>query len=240
MHEYVAHSEKVGRYTVKVCSDSDYSLADAVCCDPVMIFGRDRGSNFAVLDQSKRNFPSFDVLRAIANDDSQETLNLICDCRYSDWQWRNGKVWAEHADWTRGRYFKTIETACAAMFRAEYGAQISDLRVETFSSRVWQSCPEYYLCFWQSELDAYAGGKNVPSPVTSCQNIVDGDVYYFAVIDDDGETVDSCGGFIGESEYCLSEGKAAAEHFETQARERDALSMAESISESRPDLTPIN
>ena len=243
---YVAEEKRVGRYLVRVESDDDYSLEDCLGDEPVYLFGNDRGFR-KIADQSKRNFPSFSVLKAICEDDTREVLNLICDCRSSDWQWRGGKCWAEHSDWQRGRYFKTEESACAAMFLAEYGRKMSDLNVESFHSQTYQSGATYYLAFWQSELDAYAGTKNAESCISSCQSIVDGDVYGFVIsgpYDEDGEEsedfddhLDSCWGFIGESDYCLSEGESAAQYLENEALAEDAARMAESIAESRPDMS---
>lgn len=39
-----------------------------------------------------------------------------------------------------------------------------------------------------------------------------GEVYGFTVTDEDGELVESCWGFIGDADYCLTEGKATAQY----------------------------
>lgn len=235
---FTVEEKRVGRFLVRVVYDSDRSLSDAVCDEPVMIFGRERGHDWQVLDNSKRNFPSFAVLRTIDDNDSDSLLDELCYCRYSDWEYRNGKVWAGHADWARGRYFKTADSAARAMFLAEYGRELADCKVQPFGD--YQST--FYLCFWQSELDQYAGVENAVSCLESCQSIVDGEVYGFVVSgpyeqDSSGDWhesesfddhLDSCWGFIGESDYCLESGVDSAQWLENEAKRKDAESFAQS------------
>jgi hypothetical protein len=244
MTEHVAHRETVGRFTVTIYYDTHRELADAVNYEPVLIFGRERGSNWKILDQSKRNFPPMDILRAIAEDDTDEMLGHLTDMRYSDWgQADSGRFWAEHSDWIHDRnhsrrYYKTKDAMAAALFEAEHGHPLADLKVEQFGD--YRST--FYLCFWQSELDAYAGCKNATSCLASCQAIIDGDVYGFEITapddEDMGDELDSCWGFIGDMNDCLEVAKAIAEGMEARARERDACDMAAAIMESRPDLAP--
>lgn len=47
-----------------------------------------------------------------------------------------------------------------------------------------------------------------------------GDCYGYVVVGPDGETVDSCWGFIGEPEYALSQGRSAAAFAEGERWER--------------------
>lgn len=72
-----------------------------------------------------------------------------------------------------------------------------------------------------------------------------GEIYGYVIEDADGETLDSCWGFIGDSDYCLEEGiAAAAGHVKDAAAaalaEREAFNcaMAESMAADRPDLAP--
>lgn len=248
-------SEMVGRFKVSVYYDTDLSLADAVNDEPCMIFEVDHsgyGWTFAkVLDQSAKRFPALEVLHdlARARDDSR-VLDTLCDMpSLTDWgQVGAGKFWGEHAEWTRRRYYKTRGALVAALMRAEYGCDLSDLRLESFRSTVYQNGDDYVLAFWQSELDAYAGVKGAKSSLDSCQSIVDGDVYGFVIsghYDADGDRapgfadhLDSCWGFIGDSDDCLSEGKSAAEWLEKKAAERDAVAFADDLMTARPDLAP--
>lgn len=39
-------------------------------------------------------------------------------------------------------------------------------------------------------------------------HLYDGECYYFRILDSEGNIVDSCGGFIGELDYCLSEARS--------------------------------
>ena len=199
-------------YSVKVTSDWHCHLEDAINDEPVMILGAD-------IDQSKRKFPSAAVLEAVAEYSGDVLNTVVWESSYSDYTvYGPDKFKGEHAEWNRPRYFKTRAALEAAMFRAEYGAELSDLRVEQFG--------DYFLCFWQSELDAYAGCKNAVSCRDSCRAVVNGEVYGFEVIDNDtGETVDSCWGFIGSEDYCESQGQEVADYLN-----------AKQIEESRPDM----
>lgn len=230
----IYQSATVGRFTVQVVYDQDRSLSDAVNDEPVMIFERRDGE---ILDQSKRNFPSHTVLRAIDECNDDVILSEFCDMSYSDWgSTDSGNIWGEHAEWKGRRYFggsagpvarrKAIETLIRAMFRAEYGAELSDLKVEQFGD----NSLTYYLCFWQSEFDNYCGGKNCKSSRDSCQSIISGEVYGFIV----GDYLESCWGFIGDADDCMTEGKEAAAYLESRACEVDATNLES----SRPDMYP--
>lgn len=52
-----------------------------------------------------------------------------------------------------------------------------------------------------------------------------GQVYGFIVYDPEGNELDSCWGFYGENDYCLSEGLSSARHFEKQAQQ-ESLELA--------------
>ena len=198
-----AHDTKqIGRFTVTVYYDEyGQGLSDAVNDEPVMLCDM-RGN--LILDQSKLNFPSLAVLRAFEEGD---TLGELCDMSYTDHgKTDSGNLWAEHADWDKRRYFgKSYDAMTRALFRAEYGREMSDLRVEQFGNGF------YYLCFWQSEFDKYCGGKDCKSSVKSCQAIIDGDVFGYEVSDTEGQHLDSCWGFIGDPEHVMSEGVGVAE-----------------------------
>jgi hypothetical protein len=240
--DLLSHRETIGRYTVSIYCDNDRRLSDAVNDEPVMIFSRDRGRDWQVLDNSKRNFPPFATLRAIESGDINDVLSELCDCRYNDWgATENGRVFAEHSDWTNARnqngrrYFRTKESAAAALFQAEHGRALADLKVEQFGDYR----DTFYLCFWQSELDDYAGVKNAKPCLADCQSIVDGEVYGFVIGDDEDDHIDSCWGFIGEEIYCLDEARAIARAMESEAAELDAQAMAQDIAAARPDLAPV-
>lgn len=230
--EYVVEKETVGRFSVKVIVDQDVDLEWAYNGEPVAIYGKEHGNFWSVVDQTKTCDISPDFARAFEEGDTSECLNILCDYRYCGWKWVNGKVQVEYTGWNRARYFKTEENALAALFLSECGFPLSDLRVEQFGD--YRST--FYLVFRQSELDAYAGNKNAVSCRESLQAIVDGETYGFIVEDEDGETVDSCWGFIGPASDCLEEGTAAAKYLEAQAVEQDALAFARVAESSRPDM----
>jgi hypothetical protein len=240
-------SKQIGAFKVHIVPDDTYSLEYGLNDEPVLLFGRDRRNYWDIADQSKLPFPSRAILRSIAECDGAESiLNELCDMRYSDWRYTGGKVWAEHADWNRPRYFKTAESALAAMFFAEYGRAYADLKVESFGRG--NSSSTFYLAFWQSELDSYAGVKNAKSCLSSLQSILDGEVYGYIVsgpYDSDDEPLpgfndhaESCWGFIGDSSYCMAEGESAAEWLNKQHREQIATMQADAMQAARPDLAP--
>lgn len=230
--EYVVEKETVGRFTVKLVVDSNIDLERAYNDEPVAIYGKERGNFWTVVDQTKAGGVSAEFARAYEEGSTSECLSTLCDIRYCGWEWINGKVRVDYTDWNRARYFKTEENALAALFLSEYGFPLSDLRVEQFGD--YRST--FYLEFRQSELDAYAGNKNAVSCRESLQAIVDGETYGFIIEDEDGETVNSCWGFIGPASRCLEEGIAAAKHLEAQAIEQDALAFACAAESSRPDM----
>ena len=226
--DYIVETKEVGRFTVNIHAGSDMSLRDAICDEPVAIYG-DNGHE--ILDQTKTSLPTYAVLCAIADGCAESVMNEMSG-HYLDWEWTNGKVRVENSDWHRPRYFKTAESACAAMFEHEHGFQMSDLRVEQFGD--YRST--FLLVFLQSELDAYAGSKNTKSCRDTCQHIVDGEVYGFDVLDANGDSVESCWGFIGDADYCLKEAVAVAESLETDAVESDAIVFAATVETARPDM----
>lgn len=67
-----------------------------------------------------------------------------------------------------------------------------------------------------------------------------GEVYGYVIEDADGDTLDSCWGFIGYSddEYLLGERKTAFDYAVKQAAKANADTAAAEIAESRPDLAP--
>lgn len=58
--------------------------------------------------------------------------------------------------------------------------------------------------------------KYMTSEIKSIDQYLTGQVYGFRVLDPDGEEVDACWGFFGESGYCLNEGLSCANYFENK------------------------
>lgn len=65
-----------------------------------------------------------------------------------------------------------------------------------------------------------------------------GDVWGYVVEDEDGEHLDSCWGFIGDSddEYMMGEARQAFEYHKREVAKAKAETFAEEVAESRPDL----
>lgn len=238
---FEVEKEDVGRFTVTIVHDDDRQLCDAVNDEPMFIFCRERGGDYQVLDQSKNNFPPMEFMRRFSEQDFEECLTLLCDSRYTDsGKTESGKYFADHPDWIHDknqngrRYYKTESAALSALFFTGYGKKMADLKVETFENQY----STYYLAFWQSELDKYAGNKNARSCLSDLQHIIDGEVYGFIIGDSSDDHIESCWGFIGDSDYALQEGRDVAEYMEKQEAEKDAIALASLIAESRPDLAP--
>jgi hypothetical protein len=79
---------------------------------------------------------------------------------------------------------------------------------------------------WRTKGHYSRGGKvwwktvreTIDAEVKTYDSFLRGEVYYFVVEDFEGNVLDSCGGFVGEIEYCLSEAKSNADY---HADERD-------------------
>jgi hypothetical protein len=134
---------------------------------------------------------------------------------------------------------------CYPVFKYEHGNVAYSLGA---FSCLWDSGQCGYLLLSRKEWkrrgrksDSYA--RAALSTYTSWCN---GEVYGFQVLDCDGETLDSCWGYIGDSDYCLSEGIAAAQSevesiIKQKAKEKlEADSaFAAAYEESRPDMYAV-
>lgn len=193
------HSEEYKGFTIEIEQDCDISIDDVICNEPVAVYVFDRHRSRCLIDQSKRNMPAPVIIRAIGQDDD---LAIVAELS-RDSEWRNDRFMVEYDDWTVPRCFKTEHNAACALFFAEYGAPLSDFRAEQIDTRdSW-----YFVAFWQSELDEYAGCKNAKSMRDDIRAWLDGEVYGFTVYDSESEYVDSCYGFIGEMEHAIQAAK---------------------------------
>lgn len=66
----------------------------------------------------------------------------------------------------------------------------------------------------------------IKGEVKTYDDYLTGQVFGYEVVGRDGETLESCWGFIGDIDDCLSEGKSAAEGCEDPADARDAEELA--------------
>lgn len=62
-----------------------------------------------------------------------------------------------------------------------------------------------------------------------------GDVWVVDIEDEDGDIIDSCGGFIGE-DHAMTEAKVMFEAEVSHARQRDAAFFAQAMEQARPDM----
>jgi hypothetical protein len=87
----------------------------------------------------------------------------------------------------------------------------------------WDSGQVGYIYATKETIDKEFGG-DFAKAATSLQSEVDtyddyltGNCYGYAIADEQGDDVDSCWGFLGDSEYCESEAKSVVDHLVKQA-----------------------
>lgn len=93
--------------------------------------------------------------------------------------------------------------------------------VYTTHKRIGELCgdgPEYHTPEW---VDQALEGE-----IKEYDSYLRGEVYGFTVEDENGEEVDSCWGFVGDSDYCLAEGRSSAEYHEQQ---RNLIELAPAV-----------
>jgi hypothetical protein len=225
---YTLEEKTVGRFNVKIYADDFYrDWEDVLCDEPVMILVRDRFRTSVLFDGTK------DVTEYIADvlrlaEDAYSWADVL-DEMGADWNWTSGgRLRVDSSSLKSVRYFKDAESAVRSIFRADYGKELTDFRLERFGTRD----AEVYMVWNQQELDRYAGMKDAKAPIETIRAFLDGDVYGFTVEDADGDVLDSCWGFIGDWTYCMAEGEDVARYLEGEESKTDARRLEA----SRPDL----
>lgn len=225
---YTLEEKRVGRFTVKLHPDDSFrSWEDVLCDEPVMILVRDRFRTSVLFDGTKDVTESIaDVLRAA--EDAYSWADVL-DEMDADWKWTDGgTLRVDSSSLKSVRYFKDAETAVRSIFRADYGRELTDFRLDRFSTRD----AEVYMAWYQPELDRYAGTKDACAPIETVRAYLDGEVYGWTVEDADGDVLDSCWGYIGDSSYCMADGESTARGLEDAAQAEDARTLEA----SRADL----
>ena len=225
---YTLEEKQIGRFTVKLHPDDSFrSWEDVLCDEPVMILVRDRFRTSVLCDGTKDVTESIaDVLR-LAEDVYSWTD--VLDEMDADWKWTDGgRLRVDSSSLKCVRYFKDAEAAVRSIFRADYGKELTDFRLERFSTRD----AEVYMVWHQPELDQYAGTKDAKAPLETVRAYLDGEVYGWTVEDADGDVLDSCWGYIGDWTYCMADGESVALALEDAAQAEDA----KTLEASRADL----
>jgi hypothetical protein len=224
---YTLEEKQVGRFTVEVFADWDFDWDFALGDEPVLVFAKTRGRFDVLFDESKQVPQSFDVLASVEDADWVEAIwhaDGLADVETLE----DGRVRVVSEYFQRPRYFKTLESAAKRTVGESIGLDLEDVKVERFSTRD----AEVYVAWSQKELDQYTGTKDASAPLKTVRYFLDGDVYGFRVRDADGDVLESCWGFIGDSSYCMSEAEAEARGLEDVAQAEDA----KTLEASRPDL----
>jgi hypothetical protein len=242
MYDYVVTEKTVGTYTVKVMIDDEYrDLADHFCDEPIGIVTYDCSRSQELYSGVKWPLPSWHVCRAIENHKSDELAAEI------DLETRKaGKSWAwRESDCDKWQYCKSESALIRAMLRH---AGFEGLECERFDTRDGG----YFLCFKRDELDKFAGCKGAVSPLETVKAVFNGDIYGFLIEDKDGNQVESCWGFVGDPDYCLSDGVSSAEYLVTQDEKQAIIDTeiaalelgaaldreARAMEAARPDMYP--
>lgn len=92
---------------------------------------------------------------------------------------------AQHAEWDSGRVGFIYVTKDAV--RKEFG---------------WKKLTKARI----RQIEKYLAGE-----VETYDQYLQGDVYEYAITDDEGNCLDSCGGFYGDEDYCLEEARRVAD-----------------------------
>ncbi len=75
--------------------------------------------------------------------------------------------------------------------------------------------------------------KCLKAEIEELDNYLTGQVYGYRVYDPEGEEVESCWGFFGDSDYCLSEGVSVAEYLEAEAEKNKRAAWRAALHEAR-------
>ena len=225
---YTLEEKSVGRFTVKLHPDEVFnSWEDVLCDEPVLIFARDRGLDHVQFDGTETVRESMLGILRLAEESYSWTD--ILDEMDADWTWTDaGRLRVDSSSLSSVRYFKDAESAVRSIFRADYGLDLRDFRLERFDTQ-----RDVFFMVWnQRELDGYAGTKDAKAPVETVRAYLDGEVYGWTVEDADGDVLDSCWGYIGDASYPLSEAEDVARGLEDAAQAEDA----KTLEASRADL----
>lgn len=224
---YTLETTEVGRFTVKLHSDeSGWTWKDVLCDEPILIFTRDRHGTRVQFDGTKTvQVYMLDILRLADESDWTDVL----DEQDAEWRWTDGgRLRVDSSSLKSVCYFKDAESAVRSIFRADFGAELSDFRLHQFRTRDGWT----YAVWCQSELDKYAGTKDAKAPLETVQAYLDGDVYGWTVEDADGDAIESCWGYIGDARDVLAEAESVARLLEADAQAEDA----KTLEASRADL----
>ena len=225
--EYAVDTKQVGRFTVNIWTDNDLDLDWALGGGPVLVFSTGRHGDHVLFDGSKTLGHDFDLYKCVEDADWLETCCSL-DGRADFDVLEDGRIRLDSGYFARPRYFKSEKSAIYCLAREVSGLDLEDVKVERLSTQD----AEVYIAWSQKELDRYAGIKDAHAPLETVRYFLDGEVYGFSVEDEDGDAIESCGGFIGDVDHCMAEGLALAIALESDAMERDA----EVLEASRADL----
>ena len=228
--EYTVDTKQVGRFALSVWADTELDLDWALGEEPVLVFSSGRHGDNVLFDGSKTLGHGFDLYKNVEDEDWAEACWALDGSADFD-VLEDGRIRLDSDYLTRPRYFKTGKSAVRSLAREVSGLDLEDVRIERTSTRD----SEVFIVWSQSELDRYAGVKDARAPLETVRYFLDGDVYGFSIEDADGDVLDSCGGFVGDADYCMAEAEAIAIALESSAMKRDAQVLEASHADVHED-----
>lgn len=163
------------------------------------------------------------------DDESVKLVTFERNSRHSKWHQFDSP--SEVLPWAKKNKFWAFP-----LFKYEHGGVAYSLGA---FSCPWDSGQCGYVLMskaeWPRQAKAVLSAK---SHVESYSSWCNGEIYGYIIEDSDGEHLDSCWGYVGDSKYCLDEAMSNAEYHVKEAGETKAKAFAESCYEARPDLAP--
>lgn len=201
--------------TIELYADYDYSLADGMGDEPVNIVHIEHGRAHTLYSGSKRALDNAALILALDDEDSGEWADYFGH----DLADAAGAFGVSFSDADETEWFETAGARWQAMLAHDgfESARVRQIRTND-TGRV-------YVVWDQTDLDKYAGMADAKAPIETVQAFFDGEVYGF-VVSEDGETLESCWGFVGDSDYCLSEARAAADSIMESRRRQHLAAVA--------------
>lgn len=197
-------THKRGEFVIEIHHDSDCSYDLAIGDAPIVLVTIGFGT-FHEWNKDKRvSVPTREIIQALDSCNLQD----LCDACGHDYEvLPDGRVAVEFRYEARKRYYKHENSAYAGIVRYE---EIGDVMVKQYRvdgrERVYAVSSAKALADWSGNKDCDLSG------FAEIQSYLDGDVYGYVIKRANGDDINEIGesvwGFIGDSEYALSEAES--------------------------------
>ena len=230
MNEYTVRSKEVGGYTVNVKIDDD----------PGAVSPRDWDNLGTIKSFSRHLLDEYTGPKYASVPAADVPAEVLVQCD----QWDDDVPMAE-LDLTQPRHFIAWLQITGAEFLTLYAYVHGGIALSAGTDVLicpWDSGQVGYYFTNQEIIDKFG---TPPDRVRACllgeveefAAYLRGEVYGYQVEDEDGEIIDSCWGFIGDSDYCLTEGVAVAEYqIKEDNRRADEINQRLTIAIAKGEL----